>query len=349
MTASQTPQQASACPSCGQPVWPGDTFCEACGAELAAAQAAGCVYCRAGRVGQDGYCESCGRKAPSGRDHCEADLGLLAGVTDRGLRHIKNEDAMALAALDGPGGATAIAVVCDGVSESARPDQASLTATKTALSVLLAAARQGADPSAASSRAIEAAQAAVAALADGPDAPSATFASAVVTAGAVTVCWLGDSRAYWLDAGELSAAQPLTTDDSLAAEMVSAGLLSEAEAMASPQAHVVTGWLGADISDAAPHVSTFVPPGPGVVLVCSDGLWNYEPGAAKLASRALPTALRDPLGAAQALTGFALARGGHDNVTVALVPFPPAGPVGQVRAYPDDVLDHAAVKEIGDE
>jgi hypothetical protein len=64
--------------------------------------------------------------------------------------------------------------------------------------------------------------------------------------------------------------------------------------------------------------------------------------------RALPAALREPLHAAQALTGFALARGGHDNVTVALVPFPPAGPAGQVRVYPDDVLDHAAVKEMGE-
>jgi serine/threonine protein phosphatase PrpC len=279
--------------------------------------------------------------APSGRDHCEADLGLLAGVTDRGVRHIKNEDAMALAAVETPGGATAIAVVCDGVSESARPDQASLTAAKTALRVLAAAARQGDDPSAASSQAIEAAQAAVAGLADGPDAPSATFVSALVTAEAVTVCWLGDSRAYWLDAGEPSAAQPLTTDDSLAAKLVSAGLLSEAEAMASPQAHVVTGWLGADVSDAEPHVSTFVPPGPGVVLVCTDGLWNYEPEAAKLAGRALPTARRDPLAAAQALTEFALARGGHDNVTVALIPFPPDGPVSQVRAWPEDALDQA--------
>jgi serine/threonine protein phosphatase PrpC len=349
MTTAGPLEEASACPTCGQPVWPGDIFCEACGAELAAARAAVCVYCHAGRLGQDGYCELCGRKAPSGRDHCEADLGLLAGVTDRGLRHIRNEDAMALAAVQAPGGATAIAVVCDGVSESARPDQASLTAAKTALGVLLSAARQGGDPSSASSQAIEAAQAAVAKLADGPDAPSATFVSAVVTAEAVTLCWLGDSRAYWLDATEPSAARPLTTDDSLAAQMVSAGLLSEAEAMASPQAHVVTGWLGADVSDAAPHVSAFVPPGPGVVLVCSDGLWNYEPEAAKLASRALPAARHDPLGAAQALTGFALARGGHDNVTVALIPFPPAGPAGPVRVYPDDLMDQAAVKEIGDE
>ena len=50
--------------------------------------------------------------------------------------------------------------------------------------------------------------------------------------------------------------------------------------MASPQAHVITRWLGADVAEPRPHVARFEPPGPGVVLVCSDGLWNYEPEAA---------------------------------------------------------------------
>ena len=36
--------------------------------------------------------------------------------------------------------------------------------------------------------------------------------------------------------------------------MVATGLLSEADAMASPHAHVVTRWLGADAEDAEPHV-----------------------------------------------------------------------------------------------
>ena len=44
----------------------------------------------------------------------------------------------------------------------------------------------------------------------------------------------------------------------------------EAEAMASPGAHVITSWLGADLAEPEPHVSRFEPPGPGVVLVCSD-------------------------------------------------------------------------------
>jgi len=351
VTADTRLAQARPCPSCGQPVWPGDNFCEACRAPLAAAAAtpapaaesvqaaasahggsASCQSCGSGPISADGYCEACGRKAPSPRDHIETDLGLLAGVTDRGLRHFRNEDAMALAAVQAAGGAIAIAVVCDGVSGSSRPDEASNAATEAAMRVLVPAARDGQDAATASLQAVQAAQEAVAGLADAAgstapdDAPSATFVSAVVSAQSVTVCWLGDSRAYWLDAGEAVAARQLTTDDSVAAQMVTAGLLSEAAALDSPQAHVVTGWLGADVSNTAPHVTTFEPTGPGVVLVCSDGLWNYQPDASGLAARVLPAALSSPAEAARTLVEFALKAGGHDNVTVVLAPFPPARP-----------------------
>ncbi len=156
-------------------------------------------------------------------------------------------------------------------------------------------------------------------------APAATFVSAVLTAGTATVCWLGDSRAYWLGAGA-SGAQRLTRDDSMAEELVAAGVLGAAEAMDSPQAHVVTRWIGTDLAGQAAHVVTFEPPGRGVLLLCSDGLWNYAPDAADLAARALPRALTDPLGAAASLVAFALSSGGHDNVTAVLVPFPPGQP-----------------------
>ena len=369
MTADGALAEAGQCPSCGQPVWPGDNFCEACRAPLTApaaqqlpatpdpgtgpppaspaapsvnaaaapdgsedgGRASGCQFCGSGPISADGYCEACGRKAPSPRDHIETDLGLVAGVTDRGLRHYRNEDAMAIADAQAPGGVVAIAIVCDGVSGSSRPDDASAAATQAAMSVLIAAARDGQDATSASLQAVRTAQDAVAGLADAagteelPDAPSATFVSAVVSAESLTVCWLGDSRAYWLDASAASASQQLTADDSVAAQLVTAGLLSESAAMDSPQGHAITGWLGADASLAAPHVTTFEPPGPGVVLLCSDGLWNYEPGAAGLAALALPAALTSPLNAARTLVEFALQAGGHDNVTVALVPFPPDG------------------------
>ncbi len=325
------------CPTCGEPVGATDSFCESCGTELAPAVVSTaspgytpeCPVCSVdpsappGAVSPEGYCESCGRKVPSGRDHAELDLGLLAGVTDRGLRHSRNEDAMALATAATPGGQVAIAVVCDGVSSSPRPDEASLAAAQTAVRVLLTAARRGDDPAESSVAAVHSAHKALTALSSPGQAPSATYVSAVVSGDAVTVCWLGDSRAYWLPTGPDGTAARLTIDDSVAEQLVARGAMAEADAMASPQAHVITGWLGADLTEPEPHLSRFEPVGRGVVLVCSDGLWNYRPDAASLAELALPAALSDPLGTAASLVKFALDAGGVDNITVVLIPFPP--------------------------
>jgi serine/threonine protein phosphatase PrpC len=334
----------SPCPACGEPVGPDDGFCEACGAELAPAAvssgaAGGAVDCpvcaAAGRgpaaVSPEGYCEFCGRKVPSGRDHEELTVELAAGVTDRGLRHARNEDAMALAATRVAGGPVALAVVCDGVSSAPRPDDASLAAVRAAAASLLSGVRAGDDPAAASAVAVRAAGRAVGGLAGPAGAPAATYASAVVDAAGVTVCWLGDSRVYWL-AADVSGSRCLTRDDSLAEELVGAGRATVAEAMASPQAHVITRWLGADLPDPEPHVARFEPPDQGVVLLCSDGLWNYQPEAAELAAMALPAALTDPLAAAAALVRFAVDAGGTDNITTVLMPFPPAWPETSPRS-----------------
>ena len=324
------------CPSCGAAVIPGDSFCESCGTELTPPMLsteppgyqAECPVCAVdpeappGAITPEGYCESCGRKVPSGRDHSELDLGLLAGVTDRGLRHSRNEDAMALAIADAPGGPVAIAVVCDGVSTSPRSDEASLAAAQASVRALLTSARCGDDPAEASAAAVHSAHQALTRMGSPEAAPSTTYISAVIGRDAVTVCWLGDSRAYWLSAGP--EVTRLSTDDSLAEELIARRAMSEAEALASPQAHVITRWLGADVAEPEPHVVRFTPPGPGVVLVCSDGLWNYRPEAPGLADLALPAALADPLGAAAELVKFALDAGGMDNITVVLAPFPPA-------------------------
>jgi serine/threonine protein phosphatase PrpC len=323
------------CPACGEAAGDGDAFCEYYGAELAPALVstaapgfvASCPVCSvdpdvsdATGITEDGYCESCGRKVPTGRDHVALDLGVLAGVTDRGLRHHRNEDAMALASATVPAGPVAIAVVCDGVSSSPRPDEASLAGAQAAVRVLLADVRMGLDAEDTSREAVSAAATAMADLARPGGAPSATYVSAICFPDAVTLCWLGDSRAYWLAADDSS--QRLTTDDSLAQEMIASGALGEAEAMASPQAHVITRWLGADAESPEAHVLAFTPPGPGVLMVCSDGLWNYLPEASGLASLAMPAALTDPAGASATLLKFALDAGGMDNITVVLVPYP---------------------------
>ncbi len=171
--------------------------------------------------------------------------------------------------------------------------------------------------------AVRAAHQALTGLGSPGDAPSATYISAVLDSGAVTVCWLGDSRAYWLSAGPgaRSASAPMTR---WPRRWSPAAYWVRRRPSASPQAHVITRWLGADVTDPQPHVVRFEPPGPGVVLVCSDGLWNYQPDAAALAALALPAARTDPLAGAAALAGFALDAGGMDNITAVLAPFPPS-------------------------
>ncbi|QCD60584.1 PP2C family serine/threonine-protein phosphatase [Streptomyces hawaiiensis] len=303
-----------------------------------AAQAAGaggkvCVACRAGRVDDDGYCENCGHAQPRERDHMEQESGPVAAVSDRGLRHHRNEDAFAIGTTALPDGSPAsVAVVCDGVSSATRPDDASAAASKAAGETLLAALPRGTHPQQAMHDAILAASRAVNSLAGEPatvreqaphqNAPACTIVGAVVTSGLLIVGWVGDSRAYWVPVDRSAPPARLTEDDSWAAQMVAAGLMNEAEAYADERAHAITGWLGADAYELEPHTAAFKPDRPGVVVVCTDGLWNYAEAAEEMARVVPLDAAAHPLHSARVLVGHALDGGGHDNVTVALVPFP---------------------------
>ncbi|MGW0362577.1 protein phosphatase 2C domain-containing protein [Streptomyces sp. NPDC002990] len=291
-----------------------------------------CVACRSGRVDTDGYCEHCGHAQPRERDHLEEELGSVAAVSDRGLRHHRNEDSFAVAATALPDGSAAtVAIVCDGVSSASRPDEASAAAAGAANEALLEALPRGAHPQEAMHEAILAAATAVNALAPpspgAQNAPACTLVGAVVSGGLLTIGWVGDSRAYWVPDDRAALPRRLTEDDSWAAQMVAAGLMGEAEAYADARAHAITGWLGADAYDLEPHTATFKPDHAGVVVVCTDGLWNYAESAREMA-RVLPVdAAARPLHSAQVLVGHALDGGGHDNVTVAIVPFAaPPGP-----------------------
>ncbi|MEV0527838.1 PP2C family serine/threonine-protein phosphatase [Streptomyces sp. NPDC050439] len=291
-----------------------------------------CVACRSGRVDPDGYCENCGHAQPRERDHMEQELDAVAAVSDRGLRHHRNEDAFAISSTALPDGSPAVvAIVCDGVSSATRPDEASLAASRAANESLLAALPLGTHPQQAMHDAILAASDAVNALAAEPtqarehsphqNAPACTLVGSIVAGGLLVVGWVGDSRAYWVPDDRSGPPARLTEDDSWAAQMVAAGLMNEAEAYADERAHAITGWLGADAYELEPHTASFKPDRAGVVVVCTDGLWNYAEAVEDMA-RAVPVdAARRPLHSAQVLVGHALDGGGHDNVTVAILPF----------------------------
>jgi PPM family protein phosphatase len=254
---------------------------------------------------------------PEGTDRIETDLEVVAGVTDRGHSHERNEDAMALGRW--PDG-TVAAVVCDGVSTSLAPQQASRIAADTALDVLLTSTGPAAGRVVAATHAAASAVSALGRAGD-PHAPSCTLVCALARPGEITVGWVGDSRAYWLAAPDAAEpARAVTTDHSWAAQIVAAGVLDEAAAMRDPRAHAITRWLGAG-GTTETDVATLHPAGRGALLLCTDGLWNYLPGAADLAAVALPE-LSDggPIAAAEALTTLALDAGGRDNITVVVIP-----------------------------
>ncbi|MFL6165817.1 MAG: protein phosphatase 2C domain-containing protein [Ornithinibacter sp.] len=361
------PDQELLCPACQSPVASGERFCEACGADLGPAAASGapastasvmtpeggdppevapaaCHEC-GGEVADDGYCTQCGAAAVSPRNHfTEQPAPWVAAVCDRGIRHARNEDAVAVAAGPEPGD-HAVLVVCDGVSSSTDSDVASLAAARAARDVLASAPGIRATDSvgtrvAASTKALVAAanaanDAVIANTATGPGNPaSCTFVAAVLHGADLTVGWVGDSRAYWLPDG--AAPRLLTVDDSFAAEQIADGM-SRAEAESGPQAHAITRWLGIDAPDHTPRTVSLDLDGPGWLLVCSDGLWNYcseAPGIAALVADQAGSAGSEPLALAGALVDWANAQGGQDNITVALArvgPRTPGTPIGSTQ------------------
>ncbi len=342
------------CPTCAEPVEPGERYCEACGAELGAApaaasksigdpgeiqaenrpspQRASCHEC-GGEVAADGYCTECGTKARSERDHfTEQPASWVAAVCDRGVRHSRNEDAVALEARAEPG-SHAVLVVCDGVSSSKDSDVASLAAARAARDVLASSSPSGIGTAAARvaatakslDAAVDAANETVIAhtAADSDNPASCTFVAGVIDAGILVVGWVGDSRAYWLpDAGEPKL---LSTDDSYAAEQIAEGV-SRAEAESGAQAHAITRWLGKDAPEHTPRTASLDLDGPGWVLVCSDGLWNYCSEPTDLATLFVEQGSSpgtDPLALASSLTDWANVQGGVDNITVALARIDP--------------------------
>ncbi|WP_309739234.1 protein phosphatase 2C domain-containing protein [Chamaesiphon sp. OTE_20_metabat_361] len=314
------------CHQCGGNIDPDDRFCEECGVSLvpnpsSQAIANTCQKCGAPstKIDAERYCIECGfRQVELAHDTIELQPAAnLAGASDRGRRHHQNEDAIALKIIDPE---TYILVVCDGVSSSQHPELASQAAVAACMQEIETALAHSDDPSTAIDLGVAAALQAVAKIPIDPtsnvDPSSTTIVTAIVRDKIVTIGWLGDSRAYWL-APEKSL--QLTQDDSWMRDAIESGTYTPAEAEASPYAHAIVRWRGADTADdGKPNLITFNIPSPGYLLLCTDGLWNYAPDPAYLYHTLRRSPTLDSAAIVRHLISYANQQGGQDNITVGI-------------------------------
>jgi serine/threonine protein phosphatase PrpC len=321
VTGLPAPQGQAACPHCAAIGDSADRFCGSCGATLSDIRRVAIPRGRDALEGAEAPCSDCGnatfvddyctvcghRRAEPDRD--EAELGAIVLITDRGIEHARNEDA------------AAAGMVVDGGTD---PQLAAVAASKAGVDAMLAGlAAAGKGRAVVLAGLAAAAKAAATAVADPSNPPSCTYTAAAVVPTPegtlqITVGNVGDSRAYWFPE-EPTPPQQLTVDDSLSQELIAAGASAESEVV-QRGAHTLTRWLGADAeskpwSDSS--VLTVTTAGPGWLLLCSDGLWNYLPEPADIARFCTGV---EPAAAARALVAHALQCGGHDNITVVVFP-----------------------------
>lgn len=342
--AAERADGSTACPRCDTDIERWSGYCESCGQILTptasmptgpvevadedrpAVRRHPCADC-GGVVGDDLYCLECGALAPTPRDHYrEAPAAWVAGVSDRGLKHHRNEDAMALSAQAEPG-SRAVLIVCDGVSNADDSHIASLAAARAARGVLTEWAddpdRSADDLNETFAEAVAQASEAVISESDesSENPPSCTFAAAATDGDLVVHANIGDSRVYWID-DVPGDSLLLSLDDSVAQARIAMGIDRET-AETGPQAHAITKWIGRDAPDLTPNIGTHTITSSGWVLVCSDGLWNYASEPEELASLFAEAIDRNPgnqriRSMAVSLVRWARHQGGRDNITVAL-------------------------------
>jgi serine/threonine protein phosphatase PrpC len=141
-----------------------------------------------------------------------------------------------------------------------------------------------------------------------------TVAIAVATSKWFIVAHVGDSRVYLLE-NSVKRLHQLTADHSLVSELVKSGQLAEEEVATHPHRNVLTRAVGTD-QHVALEVGNWMWNEGDLLLLCSDGLSNMVKEANLNHILSQPIAIDEK---AKALIQAALAGGGDDNITVALI------------------------------
>jgi PPM family protein phosphatase len=329
------------CPHCRASCPDESNYCEECGAALH--QPIGIVAPEVSKTASIDpvdvlSCPNCGIKLEAGTEFCPhcgivptypnnfqiADWPDLVALCNRGLQHPKNEDAVIVKRID----SRSFLAVSDGVSHSQRPEFAAHCATSAAVAAF--AESPDHSPKDLLCEAVARAQAAVAEIPVDPnlfeDPPCATLTIALVNANEIAVAWLGDTRAYFLTS---ECASLLTRDHSILYRLVTEAQVTESEALLLPGSHALTRAVGGGISPDEPDIAIYRVSKPGLLLLCSDGLWNYAPEPQALYDLVRShTSIPPPKSAslltlAEALVHYACAQGGADNISVALTTIVP--------------------------
>lgn len=148
---------------------------------------------------------------------------------------------------------------------------------------------------------------------------STTCVALLLAGDTADVAHVGDSRAYRLRSGRL---ERLTQDHSVVAELVRAGILTEAQAGTDDRRHLLTQALGSEPRARVTMTGLDVEAGDRYLL-CSDGL------SGQVADAAIASVLgeiADPGAAADELVRRANRAGGIDNVTAVIVDVTAGGP-----------------------
>lgn len=135
------------------------------------------------------------------------------------------------------------------------------------------------------------------------------------------IAWVGDSRAYLWDEGQL---RQLTRDHSFVQQLLETGEISVEEAQIHPHRNIITQAIGAGDLEKL-NVDVIAEPmyRGQQVLLCSDGLTD------EVSDSDIATVLADSLTEQEKvdkLIQMALDNGGSDNVTVLLVSAPETAP-----------------------
>ena len=124
----------------------------------------------------------------------------------------------------------------------------------------------------------------------------------------VTICHVGDSRAYLYRQGQV---RQLTEDHSWIAEQIKAGLIDPDDLIASRFRNIITRSVGFEPT-VEPDLVTMPTEAGDCFVLCSDGLSNY------LTPDEIANVLANHLqaDACKTMVDMANARGGDDNITV---------------------------------